>query len=229
MYYTMSSKELPGYITKLPEATKAKWIMIFNKVEEQEDSKIATVVANQWLQKRIKKSTIEGKTNNTYVIERITLDVSGDQFIKRTADGEEYVDFVLTDVGFDDEGVKYPEPLIQKWVSQVNAGSNFVGDIDHKEYDDILSKAINVEHAAELIKNTKKGIAKTVKAFFDKGKMWVRAVIDKRYKKMIEKAKGVSLEAIVSRDANGAIIDGDLLGFTFAVNQRPVNPRAVIA
>ena len=59
--------------------------------------------------------------------------------------------------------------------------------------------------------------------------MWVRAIIDKRYKKIIEKANGVSLEAIVSRDANGNVTDGDLLGFTFAVNQRPVNPRAVIA
>jgi len=220
---------LPNYVSKLPKSIQIKWVIIFKHVEGLEDKNMALIIANQWLQKSIMKSTVEGKTKNTYVIERITFDLGGDQLIKKTAEGEDYVDFVLTDIKADSEGDVYPEDLVKKWVGQVNEGSNFVGDIDHAEYNEILSKAQNVEHAAELIKSTKKGIAKTIKAFYDKGRMWVRAIIDKRYKKLIEKAKGVSLEAIVSRDANGDIVDGDLLGFTFAVNQRPVNPRAVIA
>lgn len=228
MPYTLESENLPSYVAKLPNSIKSKWIAIFNSVHKKEGEKMAFLVANQWLKRQVKKSSVEGKTDKAYFMERIHLELSGDQLIKKSDDGEDYVDFILTDTGYDSKGEKYPLSLIQKWVSQVNENT-FVGDIDHEEYDDIVSKATSIEQAAELIKSAKRGIAKTVKAVFDKGKMWVRAAIDKRYKKLVEKANGVSLEAIVTRDADGAIIDGDLLGFTFAVKQQPVNPRAVIA
>lgn len=228
MPFTLESKELPTYVTKLPRSIMVKWIAIFNKVEEDEGKSMALVVANKWLKRQIKRSSVEGKTDKAYFIERIHLQLSDNQLIKKTEAGEEYIDFVLTDLGADSRGDMYPEELVQKWTKQANEQS-FVGDIDHKEYDDIVSQSSTIEQAAELIKSAKRGIAKTVKAVFDKGKMWVRAIIDKRYKKLIEKAKGVSLEAIVTRDADGKIIDGDLLGFTFAVEQNPVNPRAVIA
>lgn len=228
MVYKIDSETLPAYVQKLPTSFKAKWIIIFNKVEATDGANAALMVANQWLKKQIKVSSVEGKTDKAYFMERIQLQLSDTQLIKKSDDGEEYIDFVLTDLGADSRGDSYPESLVTKWVDQVNNGA-FVGDIDHKEYDDIVGRATTIEQAAELIKSAKRGIAKTVKAVFDKGKMWVRAVIDKRYKKLIEKANGVSLEAIVTRDADGNVIDGDLLGFTFAVEQNPVNPRAVIA
>lgn len=222
------SESIPSYVSKLPSSLKAKWVAIFNKVLSDKGSEMALIVANKWLRRQIKKSSIEGKTDKAYFIERIQLKLSDTQLVKKASNGEEYVDFILTDTGADSRGDAYPESLIKKWITQVN-NDVFVGDIDHKEYDDIVDKASTIEHAAELIKSAKRGIAKTVKAVFDKGKMWVRAIIDKRYKKLIEKANGVSLEAIVTRDLDGNIIDGDLLGFTFAVEQNPVNPRAVIA
>ena len=228
MPYTINSENLPSYIKKLSDDIKAKWVTIFNSVYEKEGEKIALIAANKWLQRGIKKTSVEGKSDNALFIERITLELGDKQLIKQTADGEEYVDFVMTDTGADTEGNKYPESLIKRWTDKINSGESFIGDIDHKEYDEILINSSTVDEAAELIKNTKKGIAKTVKAYFDKGRMWVRAIIDKRYKKIIERAKGVSLEAIVSRNLNGEITDGDLLGFTFAVDQRPKNPRAVI-
>ena len=228
MPYDASSEDLPSYVKKAPQSIRVKWIAIFNKVYEDEGEEMAFVVANQWLKRQIKTTKVEGKTENAYFIERIQLQLSDNQLVKKADDGSEYIDFVLTDTGADSKGDRYPVGLIQKWIEQVNSDV-FIGDIDHKEYDDIVSQATTVEQAAELIKSAKKGIAKTAKAVFDKGKMWVRAIIDKRYKKLIEKANGVSLEAIVTRDASGNIIDGDLLGFTFAVNQKPVNPRAVIA
>lgn len=219
---------VPSYVDKLPSSIKAKWIVLFESISKKEGEKVALIAANEWLKRQVKRTSVEGKTDKAYFIEKITFDLSDTQLIKQTSDGDDYIDFVLTDLGVNRQGDKYPLDLVQKWISQVNE-QTFVGDIDHQEYDDIVSKSSTVEQAAELIKSAKRGIAKTVRAVFDKGKMWVRALIDKRYKKLIEKAKGVSLEAIVTRDADGNIIDGDLLGFTFAVNQEPVNPRAVIA
>lgn len=228
MVYKLDSENLPSYVKKLPSTLKTKWIMIFNKVEKDDGESAALVVANKWLKRQVKVSSVEGKTDKAYFIEKISLKLSDKQLIKKSSDGEEYIDFILTDDGYDSQGVQYPKSLLTKWTEQVN-NEIFVGDIDHKEYDDIVDKATTIEQAAVLIKSAKRGIAKTVKAVFEKGKMWVRAVIDKRYKKLIEKANGVSLEAIVTRDADGKVIDGDLLGFTFAVEQNPVNPRAVIA
>lgn len=218
---------IPSYIDSLPGTIKAKWLSIYRQLLKSKGSEVSLLVANKWLQRQIKVSSIEGKTDKAYFIEKVSFSMSDSQLIKKTEDGEEYVDFVLTDLGVDGKGDSYPKALIEKWTKQVNS-ETFVGDIDHEEYDDIVGKASTVEQAAELIKSAKRGIAKTVKAIFDKGKMFVRAVIDKRYKKTIEKARGVSLEAIVTRDVNGNIVDGDLLGFTFAVNQNPVNSRAVI-
>jgi len=228
MPYTIDSTDLPSYIKKLSDDIKAKWIAVFNSVYEKEGEKIAMIAANKWLQRRVKITSVEGKADSALFIERITLELNDKQLIKQTEDGEDYVDFVMTDTGADNEGNKYPEYLIKRWTEKINSGESFIGDIDHKEYDEILANSSTVEEAAELIKSTKKGIAKTVKAYFDKGRMWVRAIIDKRYKKVIERAKGVSLEAIISRNLNGEITDGDLLGFTFAVDHRPKNPRAVI-
>lgn len=219
---------IPSYVKKLPKDMQSKWVAMFELLASSEGEEMALFVANTWLSKHIKHTEVTANTSSAAVIEKVSFDLSGEQLVKLSEAGEEYVDFVLADTGVIKNGDQYPESLLMKWLEQINKGI-FVGDIDHEEYDKILSSSVTVEQAAELIKNTKQGIAKSLKAIFDKGKLWVRAIIDKRYKRFIEQAKGVSLEAIISRDINGKVVDGDLLGFTFAVRDDPVNPRAVIA
>lgn len=228
-YSGVDDTKLPSYIKNKPEVIRAKWIAIFNSVYRKEGEEIAFITANKWLKRHLKKVSVEAQTTKAPLLETIVFELNGEQLIKQTSDGEEYIDFVLVDDKPDKKGNKYPDSLLQKWAELINNGETFVGDIDHAEYDKIVSMATSPERAAELIRNTKKGIAKTLKAVYEKGKLWVRAIIDKRYKKQIENARGVSLEAVVSRDDNKQIVDGSLLGFTFAVNQDPVNPRAVIA
>lgn len=226
-YTGKDDSKLPSYVKKLGDDSRSKWVAIFNRVAANEGEEMAFIVANNWIKKHVKKQSVTGNTVKAVVIEKVSFDLSGEQLVKLSSAGEEYVDFVLADTGRILNGDQYPESLLQKWLTQINNGI-FIGDIDHEEYDRILSQASTVEQAAELIKNTKKGIAKSLKAIYDKGKLWVRAIIDKRYKKHIEQAQGVSLEAIVTKDAYGNVIDGDLLGFTFAIKDSPINPRAVI-
>lgn len=227
-YSGINDSKLPSYVKKLPDSARSKWVAIFNEVYNREGEELAFIVANNWLKKHVKKQSVEANTSQAVVIEKVSFDLSGEQLVKLSEAGEEYIDFVLADTGIIRNGDQYPEALLMKWLEQINNGL-FVGDIDHEEYDKILSSTASAEQAAELIKNTKKGIAKSLRAIYEKGKLWVRAIIDKRYKRLIENAKGVSLEAIISRDANNKVVDGDLLGFTFAVKDDPVNPRAVIA
>lgn len=228
MPFDSSSENLPSYVKKLPDSLKSKWIAIFNRVYNAEGEEYAFIAANNWLSRQRESSSLEAKTKSAVRLEKAFFKLSDSQLIKRSKDGEEYVDFVLTDTGLDSEGVSYPEDTIKRWVEQINSGDVFVGDINHEEYDRIALTSSTPEQAAELIKRSKKGIAKAIKAIFDKGKMFVRAIIDKRYKKVISKAKGVSLEALINRDYSGAVTDGELLGFTFAVGQEPYNSRAVI-
>ena len=226
--YTISSNNLPSYVKKLSEVSKKKWVAIFNMVAEQKNEETALIVANKWLKRQITKEEVVANTKNTVKLERIVFTANDNQLIKRTDGGDEYVEFILTDTGINSLGESYSEEILQQWADDINKGV-FVGDVDHEEYDKILRVATTSEQAASLIKNTKRGIAKTLKAIYENGKLWVKAIIDKRYKKVIEKAKGVSLEAFVEKDANNKVISGDLLGFTFAVNDNPVNSRAVIA
>jgi len=190
---------------------------------------VGELVASEWLNDKVCKAC-----ERSNVIKAVKFDLvkEGPTLIKRSSAGEDYVDFVLTDTLPDLEGVTLTEELLQQWAEGINQGDVIVGDIDHEEYDYVVSNIPDPDEASSIIKNMKKGIAKGVKAFLRDGKLFVRAIIDKRYKKIIEKAKGVSLEALLdivnTPDGGKVAASGKLLGFTFAVNDDPVNPRAVI-
>ena len=228
MPYKKASKDLPSYVQKLGDSLKGKWISIFNAAEDKYGEERAFIIANTWLKKSIKVTSVEAKTERVATIIKFEVDDSK-ELIKKTDSGEDYIDFVLTDNLPDKSGDSYPDALLAKWADQINSGDVLLGDMDHEEYDRLLKAGYSVDEVMAKLKE-KKGIAKTLKAVIQKGKLWVRAIIDKRYKKIIkEKAKGVSLEAAVVRDSDRNIIDGDLGGFTFGVVDGPSNERAVIA
>jgi hypothetical protein len=227
-YKTVNDVGLPEYITKLPDSLAKKWIVLYNDLEESYGSFKALMIANRWLKSKIQKREIVAQTQQSVSIIKFTVDDSK-ELIKRTDDGEDYIDFVLTDNLPDKEGVIYPVELLQKWVEQINSGDVLIGDYDHEAYDKLLKEGLSPDEVIARLKD-KPGIAKTLKAVFEKGKLWVRAIIDKRYKKLIkEKSKGISLEASLIKDVDGNIVDGQLGGFTFALQHDPYNERAVIA
>lgn len=230
MPFTTDS-DLPKYVANKPQEIKNKWILIFNAAQEKYGENKAMIIANTWLKKIITSKKLEAQTMEAKTtVETLTFELAEGELIKQTEDGEEYVDFVLVDDKTDNKGNKWNAATLKKWTDGINNGEiSIVGDTDHEGYNDVVSKVVDPAKAAALIKNLKKGFAKSVKAIYDNGKMWVRAIIDKRYRTKIRNAKGVSLEAMATRDINGNIVDGELLGFTFAVKGNPVNPRAVIA
>lgn len=227
MPFSNNSSNLPSYIKKLTPTLKAKWIAIYNTAFKKEGDKVALVVANEWLKKQTKRkpeSHAKSMQTRKLVFE---LDTTGD-FIKKGADGEEYVSFRLADTGFDNHGDSYTPELLNKWADDINEGKVIIGDFDHKEYDRIVATTGSNEEIGKKL-SEKKGIAKGIKAVFEKGVLWVKAQIDKRYRKLIQKAKGVSLEAFITKwnTDDATAIEGRLDGFSFMFED-PANPRSIV-
>lgn len=225
-YKDSNDGSLPDYIKRQPTAIRAKWVQIFNTVYEENGEDMAFIVANKWLLRQ-RGAVAEAKSLELRRVQ-FSLDETG-EFIKKSEDGEDYVSFVLTDVGTDSHGDSYSLELLEKWAKDINSGVGLIGDIDHEEYDKILATVKNPEEAKSMFKN-KKGIAKGLQAIVDQGRLWVKAMIDKRYKKAIQKA-GVSLEALMAPrdDPDSPYTAGDLLGFSFMLSGQAANPRAVVA
>jgi hypothetical protein len=219
MPYTLSSTNLPSYVAKLSDKLKAGWIAVFNAAFEKYGEKEALLIANAWLKKQIPERKM---IKRSVVV--LDLDTSKG-FIKRSRSGEDYVTFVLNSTEPHRDGKVFSESMLKKWAKTINENPNMVGDIDHLLYDKILDSSISDETARGILKN-KPGIAKMVQAVYEKGKLWVRAIIDKRYRKIVEKSKGVSAEAYISNWDGDVATDGDLLGFTFNVNTTPADYSA---
>jgi hypothetical protein len=205
---------------------KLKWVAIFNEVEKKQGDKAALVAANSWLKKQIGSAKKKEPVKRTLQPLKFIVDHSG-EFIKRSEDNELYVSAVLQDVHGDRDGVMWSPEVLQKWADDINKGTYF-GDVDHQTYDQLLQSSLSDEELKERLKD-KKGIVKTVKALYEKGNLWVRLLIDKRYKKQLEKAQGLSLEAFVEKDGSNKVVDGDFLGFSVVVDDPIANPRATFA
>lgn len=216
-----SDYTIPSYVEKLSEQNKATWLKIFKTAYQDEGVDVAFIVANAWLNRKIKQKETMHRTEQ--VTERVVFEVdTSSEFLQYTDNGEQYVSFKLADVFVDKYRRQLTTKVLQKWADMINSGYPILGDIDHETSAKLAQSNLTEEEIKELSKQ-KPSIAKAVQAVVEKGRLWVKALVDKRYRKHIERAKGVSLEAFVTTDpTTGNVLDGDLTGFTFAINQNPV-------
>ncbi len=222
-YHNINDPKLPAYVKKQSPEVRKKWVGVFNSVHAKEGEKAALIIANGMLERWLTKRSGHVKKQKKLLFERAKRSL-----VKR-ADGMYTIDFVLTDNLRDSLGLRMSMPLLEKWMKQLNSTVQIFGDENHEEYDIIADSDMPSEEAIVLLRETKKGFAKSIKAFIDKGKLWIRALVDPRAKSIIDNAKGVSLEADLEIDeTTNTAIDGELGGFTFATKSKPINPRAII-
>lgn len=221
-YNSINDPKLPYYIKKLSETLRRKWVEIFNSVYAKDGEKQAFIIANSWLSNRLEAQTVNKNAELLMTRAQGTL-------VKR-ADGNFTIDFLLTDDQRDSLGLRIAPALINKWAQQINSGLlRLFGDENHKEYDIVANSTLTPEEAIKVLHDTKKGFARSLKAFVKNGALWVRALVDKRALNILQKARGVSLEANLDIDPRtNTAVDGQLGGFTFATNSDPVNPRSKI-
>jgi len=211
----------PEYVKKLGEQVTKKWTAAYTASLPYGEGP-AFFAANNFLQNNLIQESIMARTKEVSQIETFTISLEGsEQIISRTEDGDEIISFKLADVFEDKYGVKLPEDILQSWADAINSGKTLLGDLDHDYLNELYAQGLSLQEIKKAM-NQKPGIAKTIKAVLDNGRLWVQAVLDKRYKKIVEKSKGVSLEAHIKRDAQGNVVDGSLLGFTFGIKKDPV-------
>lgn len=230
-YKNADDENLPSYIKKLSKTVRAKWISIFNQVYEQDGESIAFRVANKWLKKHISsKKDLVGKAGNSPVDEyfSLTFNFPENEIVFKAEGDEEYIEAVLTDIDYDSDGRKLDESFLYELAEQINK-NGLVGDFDHEQLEELKKRYLGNPEAITREMKRKKGIAKAVKAVVNKGKLWIKALIDKRYKKRILASKGLSLEGFFRRKEGGDTYDGGtIFGFTFGEKMNPRNPRALI-
>jgi len=151
-----------------------------------------------------------------------------EEFVSRTEDGHVLHNYVLSDIWPDLKGTA-PEPqVLDEWAAWINDAQPEV-DTDHQLFETLKKEHGGNVTLVERAMKFKKGVAKAVKAFVDKGKLIVSLLFDKRYNNHIDKFKGLSVEAAVRRDelTNKWKSGSKLFGFTLAMNMDHLNPRAV--
>ena len=227
MSYTANDGNLPDYIKKLPSEMRIAWVKIFNTMYQKYGEQMAFIVANKWLKRQDAK--MRGRLVARSKSHKITFAVDKtDGYIKRDADGNDYITLVLTDEQ-SDPAIKYSPELLKRWADDINNGNYIVGDFDHKEYDFIMATTADSSQVEKKLRE-KRGIAKAIKAVFEKGKLWVKAMIDKRYKRKLQDI-GVSLEAYIPEEhvKEGVATQGSLFGFSFIPLGKQGNPVARVA
>lgn len=169
------------------------------------------IAANTWLKDELTKP-VQVRQSVKFEL------VKGPEFIKRSEDGEEYLTYVLATDEPHKDGKRYSKEALMALAEQISK-NGIVADIDHELFDKLQYSNYTVDQIKSILQG-KPGIAKAVKAIYDQGKLYIRTIIDKRYRNVIEKAKGVSLEALMDTDGD-VWTGGDILGFTFNVNTEP--------
>ncbi len=228
-----SVKDLPPQIKKLPYKAQVMFMKAFNSAYgSHKDDVFAFKVAWSVVKKRFKK--VNGKwVAKGFMPKLYTFDIEmkdPETFITKADDGNYYLEGVLADTLPDSEGKAFTEEALKEFEKQINSGQ-IIGGITHKEYQELIMKYSHLptdEFIAKAL-SERKGILKTIKAIYDKGKLWIKALIDKRYLNHIKKFKKMSIEAFVPKELQqeGKYLGGRVLGF--ALDNRAINPRAIVA
>lgn len=222
-----SVKDLPKSVKKLPVSAQKLFVKVFNKTYKNKSEEVAFKIAWSAVKKKFKKKNgswvAKGEGFTLFTFE---MNNNSDVFVKKSDDGEYYLEGVLSDVGVDTQGNRFTEETLKDYAEQINK-HGIGGFITHKDWKEFCLNNSHLPEEAFVAKarEERKGIIKTVKAIYDKGKLWIKGLIDKRYLKRIKGFKKMSIEAVVPKryQKNNNYYGGYVLGFALANDA--ANPR----
>lgn len=228
--------EMPKSVQKLPVAAQKVYAETFNHLYKGKGSKAkAHLIAFEVIKKRLKHS--KGKyVALTEGIEYYTFDLqSTESKLVINATGDEVVFegiLATTDVFQQSANTvrKFSEQALQDLAEQINKFGSTHPDIDHETMDSLVKQyGDNYEMIMNAMPKSK-GLIKSIKAVYENGKLWIKGILDSRYKKTMKNIRGMSIEALSeSVDTSSSVINkAKYLGFTFAVNKNPKIPAAKI-
>lgn len=207
----------PEYV---PFDYRTQWSAIYTSAL-QNGNEYATIVANKWL---LETAPVAKPRTD---IMTLAFEFPQEQLLAQAEDGDLYMSAVLADNQPTLTGHTFPEEILQKFADDINQNTA-IGDMDHEYFDRLIAKGLSDDQIVQALKS-KPAIVRAVKAMVDKGKLWVRLFIDKRYKNLVQRAKGLSLEALSKTNpVTKRVNDAKFLGFTLNMNSTPANPRTTL-
>lgn len=213
-------------IEDLQQEDRELWVKTYKTAKVSVDALKAKDIADRYVNNTITKRA--NSLRNGLTSMSLNIKDYGGEILTRDDDGEYFFDAILMGIDEHADGKRISPELLDKWAAYIN-DNGLIGDVDHEQ----IYKYIDRGYTPQKIKtmfNTKLGISKTVKAFIEDGQLRIRAWVDKRYRNIINKVKGLSLESFVQYDDNdpNLAVDGDLFGFTFNVKTNPAYTQAQI-
>lgn len=223
MVYT-SIESLPEYIrTILTEEAQEYFLKVYTLAYKNYDDDTSFQIA--WEATKLKLQ----KSGNTYVIhnhyyktpEVHEFEMNEEETnISMNSETEEIImDAVLADTNPNTDGKYFTEQELEDLAFQINTFGSTVPDVDHEKLMALVKKhGRNHDAIMHELKN-EKGIMKNIKASVEKGRLWIRATLDKRFKNHLDKFKALSIEAFADVE-NNRYSNPKYLGFTFTNNPK---------
>jgi cation transport regulator ChaB len=214
---------LPEYIKEIlsPDAQEyfLKILLLAYKNYGEDDSMHLAWEATKL---KIQKVGTVYVTNNYYNNMVKSLDMSPEETnIAINSDTEEIImDAVLADTNLNTDGKYFTEQELVTLAEQINTFGSTVPDVDHEKLMTLVKKHGRDHDAIMTELKNEKGIMKNIKASVEKGRLWVRATLDKRFKNHLDKFKALSIEAFADVEQDGRYVNPQYLGFTFTNNPK---------
>jgi hypothetical protein len=239
---------LPAYVERLPFTIKVGWLKVYNLGLDQYGEKHALSMANLWALRKLDEhmatpeedfaDQIISKLVEPEVVEQeeteiiaqskeakefvsFTLQPKDIEMVSMSEDGDIVIDAVLADNNYNSAGKRFTDEALISMAEQINNKGMALPDIAHEEYDKLLETTATAEEFKKRLKE-KKGLLTRVKAFYEDGKLFIKAFLDKRYKRHTQIYKNLSIEAHVpmNRQKDDTYMWAEPLSFTFTNNPK---------
>jgi cation transport regulator ChaB len=233
MYSTIEG--LPEFIRKiLPIEAQKYFLEIYKSAVKGYDDQTAFMFA--WEATKLKMQ----KVGNTYVINiapqekeielpevyQFPVEESETSIVMNSETEELIMEAILADTKFNTDGKRFTEVELNQMADQINTYGSTLPDVDHEKLMSLVKKHGRDQVAIMNSLKNEKGIFKSIKAAVTNGKLWIQAVLDKRYKNHTDKFKALSIEAFADVEGD-RLTNPQYLGFTFT--NTPKLPGAQIA
>lgn len=141
--------------------------------------------------------------------------------IVMNGDSEEVlIEAVMADTTPNDKGQYFTETELTLIANQINTDGSTLPDEGHSVLKSLVEKFGSNYDAIEARIKEEKGIFNTIKAVVKDGKLWFQAFLDKKYKEIVSKYKGISIEVLGDDNGSGRMMAPRYLGFTLTNSPR---------
>lgn len=226
-------ESLPEYLKVVltPEAREYffnVYVLAYKNYDDETSFQIAWEATKLKMQKNGNVYVIHNHYYKTPEVHEFEMSPEETNISMNSETEEIIMDAVLADTNPNTEGKFFTEQELQELALQINSFGSTVPDVDHEKLMSLVKKHGRDHDSIMRELKSEKGIMKNIKASVEKGRLWIRATLDKRFKNHLDKFKALSIEAFADVDENKRFSNPKYLGFTFTNNPKLKGARIAV-